>query len=269
MFRDSLHRKVFGIFAAFLMAFDGFTGEAGDARPDAPDKDPLLPFIDPASRVSMGQFRELIGALSPERREDLWKAIEGKAHENDVTPGELEERLRGVSSSLFNKFRSSKELDYHETVKWTAGKLGVDPAECEAGTTFQLEKRVREKFLAKKWDGLTPEQRSEALQNSGHGPPSVIGNSSNSRGSAVTALMFGATVAAGATLGATVGSTIGKISPFLGGGAGAAAAAALAGGVLLMQPDVEKTAAFIIKLHSIKEAALARSGVDAAKYHYE
>ena len=238
MFRNSLCRKILVTLGAFLFALVSFTGEAGDARPGAPDKDPLLPFIDPDSQVSMGQFRELIGAMSPDRRRRLWNALEGKELENDVTPEELEKQLRWVSSSL-KEYYLSGGSDYHETVKRVAVKVGIPQAECETGTTFQLERRVMEKMFADKWEKLTPEERDAILKKAG------LESSKTAALSALGAHAF----LAGAASALSTPSLILVLGSF-----------AVIGGRWLGQPNLKKTAAFIIELHTIKVEAGARPG---------
>ena len=110
MFNNSLSRKLFGILGTFLMVLNSFAWGPWDRGTDLrkkyfPEvrksyKDPLLPFIHPEARVSNGQFRALIGALSAEQRKDLWKALKNGAPANAVTPAALEKEWHWVSSSI-------------------------------------------------------------------------------------------------------------------------------------------------------------------------
>jgi len=253
MFKNSLSRKLFGILGAFLTALNSFAWGPWDRGVDLrkklfPEvkkepiyKDPLLPFIHPDSRVSVGQFRELIEELSPEQRRDLWKTLKGKEPSYAITPEELEKELRWVSSSWVTFPFNKGSFDYHETVKWVAGKVGVRPEECEKGTTFQLERRIMEKLFAQWWDKLTPEQKNNILKDAGLKPSKVASYSALTASALFAALCS----PAGWTLAGT---------------------SAVIGLLLLGQPNAMKTAAFIVALHAIKAAALARSGVDISKY---
>jgi len=289
MFKNSLSRKLFGVLGTFLMALNSFAWGPWDRGTDLrkkyfPEvkksyKDPLLPFIHPEARVSNGQFRALIGALSAEQRRDLWKSLKGKEPAKAVSAGELEKELHWVSSSALTY--PFNDLDYHETVKWVAGKVGVHPAECEGGTTFQLERRVMEKLFAKLWDKLTKEQKAKVLKDAGL-EPSQVASYSTLTASALLATMATTSVLMGfpfyimvaqtlavvlATLGVSVTTTISVVAMLCGPiGWVIAGTSAVIGLLLLGQPNAKKTAAFVIALHSIKATAMAKSGVDISKY---
>lgn len=289
MFNNSLSRKLFGILGTFLMVLNSFAWGPWDRGTDLrkqyfPEtqksyKDPLLPFIHPEARVSIGQFRALIGALSAEQRKDLWKALKEKEPANAVTPAALEKELLWVSSSILTY--SFKDLDYHETVKWVAGKVGVHPAECEGGTTFQLERRVMEKLFAKLWEKLTKEQREKVLKDAGLEPSQVTSYSALTASALLaamgtTSVLLGFTfyiivaktlVVVAAAIGIPAATTISVVAMLCGPiGWVIAGTSAVIGLLLLGQPNAMKTAAFIIALHSIKATAMAKSGVDISKY---
>ena len=293
MFKNALSRKMFGILGTFLMALNSFAWGPWDRGTDlrkkySPEvkpsyKDPLLPFVHADSRVSVGQFRELIGALSPEQRKDLWKALEGKDANPPavVTPEDLESKLRWVSSSWITFPFNKGSFDYHETVKWVAGKVGVHKAECEGGTTFQLERRIMEKLFAKLWDKLTQEQKEKILKDAGL-EPSQVTSYSTLTASALLAAMGTTSALLGFTFYIIVAKTLVVVMAALGIPAAAtisavamlcgpigwiiAGTSAVIGLLLLGQPNAMKTAAFVIALHSIKATAMARSGVDVSKY---
>ena len=89
MFKSSFNRKLFGVLGAFLMFFNSFAWGPWDLGrairkkwfPEIKNvaggayKDPLLPFIYQDAQVSNSQFFELLENLSPEQRENLWKAL--------------------------------------------------------------------------------------------------------------------------------------------------------------------------------------------------
>lgn len=293
MFKNSLSRKLFGVFGTFLMALNSFAwgpweqgnspqGEVS-AEVKTESRDPLVPFINHDSSESVDQFRTLLEALSPEQRKDLWKAL-GEKDANPpavVTPEDLESKLRWVSSSWITYPFNKKSFDYHETVKWVAGKVGVHPAECEGGTTFQLERRIMEKLFAQLWDKLTPEQKTKILKEAGLESSKAtalsaltasamlvsLGTASALMGFAFYIIVAKTIVVVAASVGITAATTISAVAMLCGPiGWIVAGTSAVIGLLLLGQPNAMKTAAFVIALHSIKATAMAKSGVDVSKY---
>ena len=174
------------------------------------------------------------------------------------------------------------KFDYHETVQYVAEKLGVYKAECSYATTFQLERRIMEKIFAELWDKLSVEERRQILAESGIEPNNAAAYSTMT--AAVLLGSLGATaviagfpfyiivaktvvVAAAAVFGASAATTITGVSILCGPiGWTVAGIAAVTSAILFGGPNVAKTAAFIVALHSIKANAMQKSGIDIAPY---
>lgn len=295
MFKNSFNRKLFGIFGALLISLNCFawpwdTGSwlrkkfFSKKEDTAPVKyvDPLLPFVHAEERVALDQFRGLISNISAEQRKDLWKALKGKDAEpaGEISAEELEKELRWASKHWIT-YRFAK-FDYHETVQYVAEKLGVYKAECSYATTFQLERRIMEKIFAELWDKLSVEERRQILAESGLEPNNAAAYSTMT--AAVLLGSLGATaviagfpfyiivaktvvVAAAAVFGASAATTITGVSILCGPiGWTVAGIAAVTSAILFGGPNVAKTAAFIVALHSIKANAMQKSGIDIAPY---
>ena len=296
MFKSSFNRKLFGIAGAFLMIFNSFAWGPWDKGralrkkwfPTAnvatsPYKDPLLPFIHQEAYVSNSQFFELLENLSPEQRKNLWKALNATKNdpEGSVSAELLSKDLLWKSSS-WTTYPFKKEVNYHETVKWVAKKLDVHKAECEAATTFQLERRIMEKVFAQLWDKMSQEQKLKILKESGLSPNDAAAYCSLSAAAllttmGVTAAAMGfafyivvaktVVVAAAAIFGFSAATTITAVAVLCGPiGWGIAALSAVTGALLLGGPNISKTAAFIIALHSMKANAMAKSKIDISQY---
>lgn len=297
MFKSSFNRKLFGVLGAFLMFFNSFAWGPWDRGrairkkwfPEIKNvaggayKDPLLPFIHQDAQVSNSQFFELLENLSPEQRKNLWKALNAtnKDPEKSVTAKLLSKELLWKSSS-WTTYPFKKEVNYHETVKWVAKKLDVHKAECEAATTFQLERRIMEKVFAQLWDKMSQEQKQKILEEAGFSYSdaaaySALGAAALLGTLGVTSAVMGfafyiivaktVVVAAAAIFGFTAVTTITTVAALCGPiGWVIAGLSAVTGALLLGGPNVSKTAAFIVTLHSIKARAMAKSGIDISQY---
>lgn len=289
MFKSSFSKKMFGIFGAFLMTFHSFAwGPWGKMTPVRakyfPEinkktyRDPLLPYIYPEKKISPGEFRLFLEKLSTEQRKELYKAL-GKETNANVTADMLEKQILWLSSSwLTGPF---KDLDYHETVRWTAKKIGIHPAECEVGSTFQLERKILEKLFSQVWDKMTPEQKEKVLKEAGLEPsqiPGIVALTSAgviaAAGTTAALMGFGFYIIVAKTLvvwaaavGVTAATTVSAVSLLCGPiGWCVAGIAAVGGLVLLGGANVHKTAAAIIAIHAIKATALTKSGIDVTQY---
>ena len=293
MFRSSLNRKIFGVFGAVLMTFNSFAWGPWDKGAKLREKwfphigssnykDPILPFIYPDAQVTHSQFIMLLEKLSAKQRRDLWKAInKDKEPSHEITAKELEKELLWVSSSVVT-YPFKNEVNYHETVKWLAKKNGVHPAECAAATTFQLERRIMEKIFAKLWDKLNPNQRKKILEEAGLDPNKSVAYAALSASSLLATVGIASAVmgfsfyiiaaktvvvVAAALVGASAATTISAVALLCGPiGWTIAGIAAVSGALILGGPNAMKTAAFVVALHSMKAAAMAKSGMDISKY---
>lgn len=250
MFKKSFGFKLSGIFCALVFALNCFawpwdTGARlrkkfyGREDTQVKYQDPLLPFIHADKKVTHEQFRELLMNISADQRKELWKALTGKDAQREISAGELEEELHRAGKHWIT-YRFT-QFDYHETVQYAARKLGVNNDECSYAATFQLERRIMEKIFAGTWDKLSEDERRQKLAEAGLEPDNIAAYS------AMTA----------AVLSGLSGTASGWT---------AAGIATVAGALLTGGPNVAKTAAFIVGLHSIKVDAMKKSGTDIAPY---
>ncbi len=187
------------------------------------------------------------------------------------------------SNILYYPFRSS-DLNYHDMVKWTAGKLSISKHLIDSQSTFMLEREITKSFFVKLWDKLTVEQRSELLDKidpdseikdkaaiaalSGAATIGVLSASVAFTGFAFYTTMSVAisTIAGffGVTLPFVAYSGASSLVAFLSGPLGWAiiGVAAVGGIALAGRANKKKTAGFILQLHMLKVAALLADGVD-------
>jgi hypothetical protein len=197
----------------------------------------------------------------------------------------LKKQLLWVSSSTITYPFKSNRVDYHSLVQWVAGKKGVPEEQLQALPTFELEKKIVEKYFEDLWNRLTPEERKELLDRLEKELGKTIPNK------AAIALMGGGAVLAalGVTVSLagfafyttmsviiyTIGAIFGITFPFavyttasslvavLAGPIGwILAGAAILGGIVWAQlPSVDKTASFIMALHFLKAQAFHEAGL--------
>lgn len=246
-------------------------------------KDPLLPFIKCDKKVTQDDFFQLIANFDDEQKKTLWKSFNKKELNYTPSTTELLNAMHAVSRHWAT--RPFTDFNYHETVKWTAEKLGIHKAVCDHATTFQLEHKICEHLFSQMWDKLTPSQKEQVLkeaslpaeyaQKSGAAICAAI--SATITTTAVTASAMGfafyilmaktVVVVAAATLGVSAATTITTISLFCGPvGWAVAGVAAVTTLSLIGRADVRKCAAFIIQIHMTKVNALGKSGENIGKY---
>jgi hypothetical protein len=202
-----------------------------------------------------------------------------------IAPGVLKKQLIWVSSSTIMYPFKSDLVDYHSLVQWVARKKGVPKEQVQALPTFELEKKIVEKYFEDLWDRLTPEQRKELLD----ALEKELGQTIPNKG-AMVLMSGGAAIAAlGVTVGLTgfafyttmsvmiytIGAILGITFPFavytsassvvavLAGPVGwILAGGAILGGIVWAQlPSVDKTASFIMALHFLKAEAFHEAGL--------
>lgn len=247
--------------------------------------DPLLPYIKPEAKVTQQDFIALLYKMSDSQKNSIWNAVLSQKKQSTKIPtaDELVAEMHKASRHWVTVHFS--DFNYHETVKWTAEKLGVHKAVCAAATTFQLEHLITEKVFEQVWDKLSVEQRKELVREVGL--PEKYANMSG----AVVCATITSTIAAGsiavstmgfafyilmaktvavvaaAVLGIPVTQTITAISVLCGPvGWAIAGISAITGLTLLGRANVAKCASFIIQIHMIKIEALGKSKVDINRY---
>ncbi len=204
--------------------------------------------------------------------------------EKYVSPEAIKNGILWVSSHTFTyPFRDT--INYHEIVQWVAREMGVPDATVKAQPTFELERKILEKFFEDLWDRLTPAQREEALRRLEKelGKPIPNKKAIAALGGAAALTALGAAVSLSGfafytTMSVviyTMGSLLGITFPFavytgasslvalLTGPIGMVLVGVLVGSaaVLLGKASVERTAAFIIALHLLKAKAFDEAGI--------
>jgi len=260
----SMGKSDFGQYG--LKTYDNYA----DSKKDASEHRPLRPksFNDVPPSVIQRAFAA--GRLSPE---------------DYIAPLALKKQLIWVSSSTFTYPLKSNAVDYHSLVQWVAKKKGIPKENIQALPTFELEKKIVEKYFQELWDKLTPEQRKELLdrleKQLGQAIPNKAAIALMGGGAALAAL--GTTVALtgfafyttmsviisgiaaifGITLPFAVYTTASSTVAVLAGPVGWVLAGGLVlGGVIWSQlPSVDKTASFIMALHNLKAYAFHEAGL--------
>jgi uncharacterized protein YaaW (UPF0174 family) len=208
------------------------------------------------------------------------------SEEDYLSPVRIKNGLLWVANSkLWYPTSSSENIDYHKIVRWVAGKKGIDSEQVDALPTFELERKIVEKYFADIWDKLTPKQREELLKKIEEETHSKIGNKGAialmGGGAAVAALgvtvaftgfafyttmsvvmctvagWFGITLPFAAYMGAS--GTVALLSGPI--GWGIAVVAVTGGAIWGAWPSADKTAVFIMQLHFIKAQQLKQKGI--------
>lgn len=245
-------------------------------------QDPLLPYIYAENKISKSEFETFLKNLNQEQCKNLWKAVTGKEPDKEISiPALLKEMNWQSSHWITYKFH---DFDYHETVKWTAEKLGVHKAVYEYAHTFQLEHDICEKLFERMWDRLPESERIKLLdeanldhkfaKTSGAAVCVAISTTLAAGGVAAAAMGFAfyilmakTTVVFMASLGVLAPTTISAISLLCGPvGWCIAAGTAVTAAVLTGQANVQKCAAMVVQIHMTKIDAMRKSGVNYEQY---
>ncbi len=249
-------------------------------------KDPLLPFIKLNKKVSQEEFYQLICKLDADQKKALWKSFNKKELNHTPTETELLDAMHSASRHWAT--RPFTDFNYHETVKWTAQKLGVHKTVCNYATTFQLEHKICETLFEKMWDKLSQAQKEQIIKEanlpteyakkSGAAICAAITTAITTTSIAAATMGFAfyilmaktVVIAAASVAGVSAATTISTISVFCGPVGWAIAGVALITALSLTgSADVSKCASFIIQVHMMKINALGKSGVDITPYILE
>lgn len=171
----------------------------------------------------------------------------------------------------------SDEINYHEdVVKWVAKEKGIEKDVRNTLSTFQLERKIVEKYFEEIWDELTVEQRNELLSKIEKDTNSVFENKAAIAGMSGAAAIgvLSTTVAftgfalytTMSTVICTVAGILGVTLPFAAYTATTSTVAALAGpvgwaiagvllvgsGIIISLPKADNVTTFVMVLHAIK-----------------
>ncbi len=258
-----LKKSDFGQFG--LKEYDQYA----DTSKDASEKLPLRPqtFNDAGPKVIQAAFEA--GRLNPD---------------DYITPLQIIKEIIWVSEhSLFYPFMRNT-VDYHSLVQWVAQKKGIPAEEVQALPTFELEKKIVEKYFAELWDKLSPEKREQVLNRVEKELGKPIPNKAAIAvmgGGAVLAALGGTVALTGFAFYTTmsviiysIGAIFGITFPFAVYTTASSLVALLAGpigwilagGLFLggliwaLWPSVDRTASFIMALHFLKSHAFHEAG---------
>ena len=190
--------------------------------------------------------------------------------------------MKSKRGKWYSTWTGADEIDYHnDIVKWVAEDKGIEKEIRNTLSTYQLERKIAEKYFEDLWDKLTPEQRNELLSNIEKDTNSVFTNKAAITGMSGAAAIgaLSATVAftgfafytTMSTVICTVAGFVGVTLPFAAYTAASSTVAALTGpvgwvigGVLLASgatvawawPDGDTVASFVMTLNAIKASKL-------------
>lgn len=194
---------------------------------------------------------------------------------DNASAEELTKHLIWLSSSTFTyPFKDKNNVDYHKDIlSWVAEENGVGVS--GSYSSFYLERSVLESKFAQIWETLTPEQRTELLKNhvfdglsdsekkalvagTGAAAIGVLSATVAFSGFAFYTAMSSVMAASAGLLGVTLpfsvytgaSSTVAALSGPV--GWGIALIAGTGAAIWAAAPNPEKTAAFILALHTYK-----------------
>lgn len=141
--KDSYFGVLYG-----LPSLDNFAKkkkEVSTTRPLKPET-----FNDVAPETVQSAIEKGILKTEVVSRKSICEALRGKA---------------GVSSRTWYGWRTDPDkIDYHkDVVQWLAEEKEIDKNQINTLSTYQLERKITEKYFADIWDKLTPEQREQLL----------------------------------------------------------------------------------------------------------
>lgn len=108
-------------------------------------------------------FNSFLNACSPDEHKQMMMALR---ETGEATPEAIRKALvwRAYNKTTY-MFRGDSEVDYHGILQWAAEKAGINSAIVQHSPTYALEKAVAEKYFAKLWEKMTPEQREALIKN--------------------------------------------------------------------------------------------------------
>ena len=112
---------------------------------------------------SPSDFNSFLNSCSQAELQQMMRALR---ENGNATPEAIRKALvwRAYNKTTY-MFRGDSEVDYHGILQWAAEKSGIDDKTIQYSPTYTLEKAVAEKYFAKLWENMTPEQREELIKN--------------------------------------------------------------------------------------------------------
>ena len=112
---------------------------------------------------SPSDFNSFLNSCSKAELQQMMSALR---ETGEATPEAIRKALvwRAYNKTTY-MFRGDSEVDYHGILQWAAEKSGIDDKTIQYSPTYTLEKAVAEKYFAKLWENMTPEQREELIKN--------------------------------------------------------------------------------------------------------
>ena len=195
--------------------------------------------------------------------------------EDDISALTIKKALIYRANNKLTYWFRGNEVDYHKLVQWAAKQHGIENTQVNALPTFDLERKIAERYWEKKWNKLTPEQRLELLKHVEREVGKITNKAgiATMSGAAALATLNVAVVAMGfkfyilmsstiyfvaglfgVTLPFAVYSTASTVACILSGPIGwvIGAVAAATGAVALGWPEKDTVGAFIMTANAIK-----------------
>ena len=261
--KDSYFGTLYG-----LPSLDNFAKKKKDASATKPLKPET--FNDVAPETVQSAIEKGFLKTDVVSRKSICEALRGKA---------------GVPSrTWYGRKTDPDTIDYHkDVVQWLAKEKDIDKEQINALSTYQLERKITEKYFADIWDKLSPAQREQLLAKIENDTGSSIANKAGiaAMSGAVAIGALSATVAfTGFAFYTTMSSVLSAVAGivgvtlpfaayagtsttigFLTGPPGwiiAGCLLAVGGAVVLFWPDSdeEEVAAFVMTLNAIKASRI-------------
>ena len=250
------------------------------------------PFVLPKLKWAPSHLIGFIKALPKDARLALKKSVDllpSGATVADLMSGEqdakdIQKRVLWLSSNILTyPFKAASNLDYHALVTWVSAESGVAKSIVNSAATFTLERELFKMLFAQLWDKMTTKQRQDLLikvDSAGlikdKAAMAALGGAGAlaalSTTVAFTGFAFYTTMSVAI---ASVASAIGVVLPFAVYGSAASLIGILSGPIgwaimglsaiggmaLAGRANLQKTTAFVARIHALKVEALAAGGV--------
>lgn len=243
-------------------------------------------YVKPYEEWTPQHFHDFLSACDSEQLSFLENTfnIDSSQKNQEERVQSIKESFSYESSHIFEWIlNDSEDVDYHNTVKWLAGKHGVSNHMIETQPTFILERLIFEQIFQKAWDDLPDDKKKLVLEEIDVEGILDITALVGLGGSSVLATLATTTYFSGFAFYTTMSTAIASVAGYFGITlpfsvyAGASSTAAILSGpvgwtlaaigvagssALLGRADVAKTTDFVMRMHGLKVEALLQSGFE-------
>ena len=242
-------------------------------------RDSLMPYVLKEKTWTATDFNAFLDHCNDKRLNALSKSLKT----NNASVADIKKEFLWQSSNLLvYPFKDAESIDYHEVVKWIAGKCDVPQDTIDTAPTFALERKIMEYSFKEIWDSLSVKQRTELIQKIDTQGKLNSAEIAAMGGTAALATLSASVYFAGFAFYTTMSTVICSVAGFFGVSlpfaaySGASTTVAVLSGpvgwtlivigaagslAFLGKANWRNCMAFIIQVHCIKVDALQRSGV--------